>query len=64
MCHELMTHPLFFEKQLIKNLRYLEQFYDMQLVTPREAAIAVKIDITICNTVFQVSFFISSFFSN
>ena len=46
MCHELMAHPLF-EKQLIKNLRYLEQFYDMQLVTPREAAIAVKIDITI-----------------
>ena len=36
-----------FEKQLIKNLRYLEQFYDMHLVTPREAAIAVKIDITI-----------------
>ncbi len=64
MCHELMAHPLFFEKQLIKNLRYLEQFYDMQLVTPREAAIAVKIDITICNTVFQVSFFIRSFFSN
>ena len=31
MCHELMAHPLFFEKQLIKNLRYLEQFYDMQL---------------------------------
>ena len=47
MCHELMAHPLFFEKQLIKNLSYLEQFYDMQLVTPREAAIAVKIDITI-----------------
>ena len=64
MCHELMAHPLFFEKQLIKNLRYLEQFYDMQLVTPREAAIAVKIDITICNTVFQVSFFISSSFSD
>ena len=60
-----LWHTLFFfEKQLIKNLRYLEQFYDMQLVTPREAAIAVKIDITICNTVFQVSFFISSFFSN
>ena len=37
----------FFEKQLIKNLRYFEQFYYMQLVTPREAAIAVKIDITI-----------------
>ena len=60
-----LWHTLFFfEKQLIKNLRYLEQFYDMQLVTPREAAIAVKIDITICNTVFQVSFFISSFFSD
>ena len=60
-----LWHTLFFfEKQLIKNLRYLEQFYDMQLVTPREAAIAVKIDITIWNTVFQVSFFIRSFFSN
>ena len=47
MCHELMAHPLFFEKQLIKNLRFLVQFYDMQLVTPREVAIAVKIDITI-----------------
>ena len=46
----------------MKNLRFLVQFYDMQLVTPREAAIAVKIDITICNTVFQVSFFIRSFF--
>lgn len=43
-----LWHTLFFfEKQLIKNPRYLEQFYDMQLVTPREAAIAVKIDITI-----------------
>ena len=43
-----LWHTLFFfEKQLIKNLRYLERFYDMQLVTPREAAIAVKIDITI-----------------
>ena len=43
-----LWHTLFFfEKQLIKNLRYLEQFYYMQLVTPREAAIAVKIDITI-----------------
>ena len=47
MCHELMAHSLFFEKQLIKNLRYLEQFYDMQLVTPREAEIAVKIASTI-----------------
>ena len=34
---------------------------DMQLVTPREAAIAVKIDITISNTGFQVSFFIGIF---
>ena len=60
-----LWHTLFFfEKQLIKNLRYLEQFYDMQLVTPREAAIAVKLDITMCNTVVQVSFFIRSFFSN
>ena len=33
-----MTHPLFFSFVL---------FYDMQLVTPREAAIAVKIDSTI-----------------
>ena len=39
-------------------------FYAMQLVTPREAAMAVKIDSTIWNTVFQVSFFISSFFSD
>ena len=31
----------------MKNLRFLVQFYDMQLVMPREAAIAVKIDITI-----------------
>ena len=31
----------------MKNLRFLVLFYDMQLVTPREAAIAVKIDITI-----------------
>ena len=29
------------------NSRFLVQFYDMQLVTPREAAIAVKIDSTI-----------------
>lgn len=28
-------------------LLVLVMFYDMQLVTPREAAIAVKIDITI-----------------
>lgn len=43
-----LWHTLFFfEKQLIKNLRFLVQFYDMQLVTPREVAIAVKIDITI-----------------
>ena len=47
MCHGTYDTPSFFEKQLIKNLRYLEQFYDMQLVTPREAAMAVKIDITI-----------------
>ena len=47
MCHELMTHPLFFGEVIDKNLRFLVQFYDMQLVTPREAAIAVKIDITI-----------------
>ena len=46
----------------MKNLRFFVQFYDMQLVTPREAAIAVKIDIAICNTVFHVSFFIRSFF--
>ena len=46
MCHKFMTHPLFF-RVIDKNLRFLEQFYDMQLVTPREAAIAVKIDITI-----------------
>ena len=36
----------------------------IQLVTPREAAIAVKIDSTIWNTVFQVSFFIRSSFSD
>ncbi len=33
-----MTHPLFLVFVL---------FYDMQLVTPREAAMAVKIDSTI-----------------
>ena len=38
-------------------------FHDANyLVTPRDAAMAVKIDSTIWNTVFQVSFFISSFF--
>ena len=46
------------------NSRFLVQFYDMQLVTPRDAAMAVKIDSTIWNTVFQVSFFIRSFFSD
>ena len=34
-----MTHPLLFLVFVL--------FYDMQLVTPREAAIAVKIDNTI-----------------
>ena len=47
MCHELMAHPLFFEKQLIKNLRYLEQFYDIELVTAREGARTGKRDNTI-----------------
>ena len=47
MCHKFMTHPLFFLEVIDKNLRFLVQFYDMQLVTPREAARAVKIDITI-----------------
>ena len=59
-----LWHTLFFWDVIDKNLRFLVQFYDMQLVTPREAAIAVKIDITIWNTVFQVSFFIRSFFSD
>ena len=69
-----LWHTLFFCKVIDKILRFLVQLYAMQLyamqlyamqlVTPREAAIAVKIDSTIWNTVFQVSFFIRSFFSD
>ena len=40
-------HTLFFFGVIDKILRILVQLYAMQLVTPREAAIAVKIDITI-----------------